>query len=161
MVRSVLLLSIVAALVVSGCRSRDVQTDLEIVDVRTGWYDFGVTSSGENKLVPSIAFRLENVSEEAISGVQIDAVFMNVGDDAVVDEHFVPGIGSETPLEAGDRTAPIVLRSEYGYTSPESRTDMLKHSNFVDFRVRILGRHGRNNWARMGEYVIARELLTD
>lgn len=161
MARSVLLISLAAALVLAGCRSRDVRTDLRIADLRTGFYDLGVTANGENKLVPSVAFRLENVSEEAISGVQINAVFMNVGEDLIVDEHFVPGIGSSTPLEAGDRSAPIVLRSEYGYTSTESRMAMLKHKDFVDFRVRILGRHGRNNWTEMGVYVVARELLTE
>jgi hypothetical protein len=54
-----------------------------------------------------------------------------------------------------------VLRSKFGYTSPESRVKMLEHSLFVDARVTILGRHGRNNWASMGEYTIDRSLLVE
>jgi hypothetical protein len=155
------ILRLFAALAIAGCESRNVQTDLEIVDVNTGWYDLGVVETGENKLVPSVSFRLRNVSETPISGVQIDAVFKNVGDEQIISEHFVPGIGSDTPLDAGATTDLIVLRSKFGYTSPESRVKMLEHSLFVDARVTILGRHGRNNWASMGEYTIDRSLLVE
>lgn len=155
------LLILIASLVLTGCTPRDVQMDLEIVDVRTGWYDLGVTETGENKLVPSITFRLRNVSEEPISGVQLDAVFRNAGAEEIIDEHFVPGVGSDRALDAGADTDPFVLRSEFGYTSTESRADMLKHSQFVDAQVTILARQGRGNWASMGEFPIERELLTE
>ena len=156
-----LLIALAASLAVSACESRNVQTDLEIVDVRTGWYDVGITDTGENKIVPSISLRLRNVSEKPISGVQLDAVFKNVGQEEIIDDYFVPGVAYDASLEAGERTSPIVMRSEYGYTSPAARQDMFEHSQFIDVRVRILGRHGRNNWAPMGEFDIARELLTD
>jgi hypothetical protein len=138
-----------------------VQTDLEIVDVRTGWYDLGVVENGENKLVPSIAFKLKNVSSTAISGVQLDAVFRNVGQEQIIDEHFVPGVASNASLEVGASTTALVLRAKYWYTSSESRAAMLTNSAFVDARVTILGRHGRNNWAPMGEFQITRELLLE
>lgn len=154
-------MALAASLAVSACESRNVQTDLEIVDVRTGWYDVGFTEIGENKLVPSISIRLENVSQKPISGVQLDAVFRNVGADTIIDDHFVAGVAYDASLGVGERTLPIVMRSDYGFTSPAARADMLTHSEFVDARVTILGRHGRNNWAPMGEFDIARELLTE
>jgi hypothetical protein len=154
-----LMAPLAAVLLLAGCSSRDVRTDLEIVEVRTGWYDMGVTETGENKLVPSISFKLKNMSETPISGVQLDAVFRNQGEEAIIDEHFVPGIASGAPLAAGESTTALVLRSKFGFTSPESRANMLTHSEFVDARVTILGRHGRNNWASMGEFPIERELL--
>src|SRR4029453_2954046 len=59
----------------SGCvRSGDVQTDLKIIDVRTGWYDAGIVE-GKNKLVPSISLKIQNVSGEPISNVQVNAIF--------------------------------------------------------------------------------------
>ena len=41
-------------LVTAGCASREVEKDLRVVDVRTGWYDLGIVD-GQNKLVPSIS----------------------------------------------------------------------------------------------------------
>ena len=155
------ILLLFAALAIAGCESRNVQTDLRVVDVNTGWYDLGVVETGENKLVPSVSFRLRNISETPISGVQLDAVFRNVGDEKIISEHFVPGVGSDTPLDAGETTDLIVLRSKFGYTSTESRINMLEHSQFIDARVTILGRHGRNNWASMGEYTVDRQLLAE
>ena len=36
-----------AALLLGGCRSREVERDLKITDVRTGWYDAGIVD-GQN-----------------------------------------------------------------------------------------------------------------
>src|SRR5215216_3629355 len=53
-----------ALTLLSGCvRSRDVQKDLKVLDVRTGWYDAGIVE-GKNKLVPSISLKIENVSPD-------------------------------------------------------------------------------------------------
>ena len=71
---------LVCAVLVAGCQSREVEKDLAIIDVRTGWYDVGIVE-GLNKIVPSITFKLKNVSSEPISRVQINAVFRQLGDD--------------------------------------------------------------------------------
>ena len=65
---------LVVAFLIAGCRSREVQKDLTITDVHTGWYDVGIVN-GQNKLVPSISLKLKNVSPEQIARVQINAVF--------------------------------------------------------------------------------------
>jgi hypothetical protein len=155
------LLVVLAAAALAGCSTRDITKDLQIVDVRTGWYDYGVVEGGDNKLVPSISFKLKNVSDDEISGVQVNAVFRKVGDDRIIGEHFVPAIGSDTALAPGSTTSEIVLRSKVGYTGSESRLQMLKNSQFVDGRVTILGRHGRSNWIRLQEIPIERQLLTE
>ncbi len=147
-----------SALVATGCASRDVQKDLQIVDVRSGWYDLGQTKENpENiKIVPGVTFRLKNVSTESIAGVEIDGVFRNVKKDEVIDEHYVKAIPSTQSLAAGATSDPIVLRSRFGFTGTESRPQMFKNSLFVDYKITILGRHGRNNWARMAQIQIDR-----
>ena len=97
-------LALAAVLLAAGCASRDVQKDLQVVDVRTGWYDLGeVPESPEKiKIVPGVTFRLKNVSATPIGGVEIDGVFRNLTDDKVVDEHYVKAIPSNQPLAAGD-----------------------------------------------------------
>lgn len=159
MVRT-LALPLIAALFIAGCGSRDVQTDLKIVDVHSGWYDAGIQADGKNKLVPSISIRIQNVSRQAISGVQINAIFHRAGETQVWGEHFVRAIGSDE-LPAGATTNPIVLRSNLGYTGIQSRLQMLKNREFVDGTVDIFGKHGSRTWAKMGSYKIDRQLLTE
>ncbi len=155
-----LALPLIAALCIAGCGSRDVQTDLKIVDVHSGWYDAGIQADGKNKLVPSISIRLQNISQEPISGVQVNAIFHRAGETAVWGEHFVRAIGSDE-LAAGATTNPIVLRSNLGYTGIQSRLQMLKNREFVDATMDVFGKHGSRTWAKMGTYKIDRQLLTE
>src|SRR6266508_3598443 len=75
-------------------------------------------------------------------------------------EHFVRAIGPDG-LDAGATTNAIVLRSNLGYTGVQSRLQMLKNREFVDGTVQIFGKHGSRTWAKMGEFNIDRQLLTE
>ena len=68
-----LLLPIVLAAVLAGCQSREVEKVLKVTNVETGWYDAGIVD-GQNKLVPSVRFNLQNVTTEPIESVQVNAV---------------------------------------------------------------------------------------
>jgi hypothetical protein len=151
-------LCLVGALFLAGCSSREVEKDLKITDVQTGWYDAGIVD-GKNKLVPSISLKLANVSPEAIDGVQINAIFRRTGENEMWGEHLVRAIGNDG-LAAGKTGGNLVLRSKLGYTGTESRGQMLENKAFVDARVEIFGKHGRRNWVKMGEFPIERKLLT-
>jgi hypothetical protein len=151
---------ILSALVATGCRARIVEKDLRITDVRTGWYDAGIVD-GKNKLVPSVTFRIQNISQEPIQNVHLNAVFRSVDEpDKSWGDHLVRGIGSGG-LDAGATTGTLVLRSPLGYTSTEARLTMLEHSQFADAKVDIFGRHRSRPWAKMGEFTIDRQLLTE
>jgi len=153
-------LVLLAAFVVTACESRDVTTDLKIVNIQTGWYDTGILEGGMNKLVPSLSLELENVSDRDIASVQLNAVFKRVGEQQSWGDHFVRAIDT-SGLDAGAISQPIVLRSPRGYTGTEARVQMLQNSQFVDARVEVFGKHGRRTWAKMGEFQIDRRLLTN
>ena len=155
--RRLLALVLLCAPLVASCESRDVQTDLKIVNVKTGWYDAGIVG-GQNKLVPSISLELQNVSAEEIASVQLNAVFQRVGDEQTWGDHFVRAIDT-SGLPAGASTKPIVLRSSFGYTGAQARAQMLQNKSFIDTVVRVFGKHGRRNWVQMGEYPVGRHLL--
>jgi hypothetical protein len=158
--RNRLLVCLAAATLLAGCsRSRDVQKDLKLVDVRTGWYDAGIVE-GKNKLVPSISLKVQNVSGQDIANVQMNAIFRRVGEQEAWGEHFVRAVDSDG-LKAGATGGEIVLRSNLGYTGEQSRAEMLSNSQFVDAKVEIFGKHGSNTWAKMGEFPIERKLLTN
>jgi hypothetical protein len=157
--RNHLIVYLGVVLLVAGCRSREVEKDLAITDIHSGWYDVGVVD-GQNKLVPSISLRLQNVSSEAIARVQINAVFRRVGEAEEWDAHFVRGIGPDG-LAPGAKGDALVLRSDRGYTGIQSRLQMLQNREFVDARVEIFGKHGSRNWVKIGDYTIDRQLLTE
>ena len=151
---------VLAALVITGCRRNvEVEKVLQVVDVHTGWYDAGIVEGGKNKLVPSTSLRLQNVSTEPISSVQLNAIFRRLGDKAAWGEHYVKAIGQED-LAPGGKTREIVLRSNLGYTGTQPRLQMLQNREFVDAKVEIYGKHGPKTWAKLGEYQIDRQLLT-
>ena len=150
---------VLAALLLIACESREVEKDLKIVEVNTGWFDLGVVGGGMNKLVPSISLELENVSARDIESVQLNAVFKRVGEEQAWGEHFVRAI-DPSGLAAGSKTKSIVLRSTLGYTGDQARAQMLQNREFVDARVEVFGKHGSKTWVKMGEFPIDRRLLT-
>ena len=152
------MICLAAVTMAAGCtRSRDVQKDLKIVEVHTGWYDAGIVQ-GKNKLVPSISLKLQNVSPEDIANVQMNAIFRRVGEQEAWGEHYVRAVGDS--LKAGATGGEIVLRSNLGYTGEQPRAEMLSNGQFVDARVEIFGKHGSRTWQKLGEFTIDRQLLT-
>lgn len=148
------------ALASADCsRNLEVEKVLTITDVHTGWYDAGILADGKNKLVPSVSLKLENVSQEPVSSVQLNAIFRRVNEQEAWGEHFVRAIGSED-LFPGASTGDIVLRSSLGYTGTQPRLQMLQNREFIDATVEIYGKHGSRTWVKMGEYPIDRQLLT-
>jgi hypothetical protein len=160
--RSLIPAAFVAAclcVVTLGCmRTREVEKDLKLKDVQTGWYDVGVVN-GQNKIVPSITLQLENVSNEEISRVQINAIFRRVGEDQAWGEHFVRAIGADG-LAPGQTGPKLVFRSTLGYTGSQSRQQMLQNREFVDAKVDVFGKHGSRTWVKMGEFQVERQLVT-
>ena len=144
---------------VACSRSRDVSKDLKIIDARTGWYDAGIVD-GKNKLVPSIAFKLQNVSQEEIARVQVNAIFHRIDEKEPWGDYYAPAIGSEG-LPASATGNELVLRGNLGYTSPDqTRAQILADRRFVDAKVEVFGKHGSRTWVKMGEFPIERKLLT-
>ncbi|HZI77975.1 MAG TPA: hypothetical protein VFD69_00605 [Vicinamibacterales bacterium] len=153
-------LSLASLLVTAGCsRTRMVEDDLKLVDVKTGWYDAGIVG-GQNKIVPSITLKLQNISGDPISRVQVWAVFRRADEDKTWGEHFVRAIGPEG-LDSGKVGNSLVLRSTLGYTSSQSRAQMLQNREFVDAKVNVFGKHGSRTWIKMGEYTVERALITE
>lgn len=157
--RLALLWCVASVVLTAGCRSKEVEKVLKVTDVQTGWYDLGIVE-GQNKIVPSVTFHLQNVSEESIENVQINAVFHQVQEpDRAWGDRLIRGIGSDG-LAPGVTGRTLVVRSGLGYTGTESRADMLKNSEFKDAKVNLFARHGSRTWIKIGEFPIERKILT-
>jgi hypothetical protein len=142
-----------------GCRGVDPTAALEPLDVTTGWYDTGIVEGGLNKLVPSISLKLRNKTGDPVRSVQINAIFKRVNEAEMWGEHYGWAIQGE-PLAAGAATADIVLRSGLGYTGSQPRLQMLQNKEFVDAKVEIFLKQGSRVWAKLAEFPIERQLLT-
>ncbi len=135
----------------------DVTQGLQITILDTGWYDVGIVN-GQNKLVPSVTFKVKNVSDQKLASVQINALFRQVTAKDEWGSGFVTAAGS-AGLAAGNETPALTIRSPLGYTGSDSREDMLHNSHFVDARVELFAKYGATQWKRMGEYPIQRSLI--
>jgi hypothetical protein len=150
-------------LLVSVCASCappvDLTTELEIEVVNTGWFDAGIVN-GQNKLVPSISFRLKNKSQQKLSMLQINALFRRVTEQDEWGSSLLTAAGSEG-LPAGATTNVFTVKSNLGYTgADQSRQEMLKNSHFVDAKVDLFAKYGSTQWVRHGTHAIKRELIT-
>ena len=148
-----------ALAIVSSCtESADLKQALRITDAAGGWYDAGVVQ-GKNKLVPGVRFRLRKTGDVDISQVSVNALFRAADgvESGLDNDVFVQNVKFD-----GDQSAPVAVRSDNGYTAepPQSRAEMLKHSQFRDMRVQIFVKYGASQWTDLGRIDVPRTLLT-
>ena len=147
-----------AALFTAACGSTGNVQDLELQDISSGYFDEGVVN-GENKIVPSVTFKLRNKGGAPVSTVQTNAIFQIDGADGPMDEVLTRAIGTDG-LAPQQSTSNLTVRSKIGYTSQQPRAEMLTNSLFKDVRVRIFAKSGSGTWTLLGESVIERKILT-
>lgn len=154
------LLCMLAVALLAGCvRSREIEQELRILDVETGWFDAGI-EAGMNKLVPSVTLRIQNTSDREISSVQLNAIFRRVGETETWGTRLLQGIDRDG-LEAGATGDPLIIRSDLGYTGEQARLQMLQNENFVDVQMELFGKHGSRTWVKLAEVPIERQLITE
>ena len=142
-----------------GCSQVDLSKALSVTEVFTGYHHVGAVD-GLNKMVPSFAFKLQNVGDAAVSRVQVMVGFWQVGGDGLeLDSKQVEGIGAEA-LEPRASTQPILVRSEKGYTlSIEApREQMFENDLFQDVLVKVFARRD-GRLVPLGEFPIERRII--
>jgi len=152
------LLSLTLAAGCGGGGNQPITKMVQPVEVKTGWFDAGV-ENGMNKLLPTVMLSLKNVTNEPVANLQLNAVIRRAGETEEWGGAFVKVVGTDG-IPPGAQTKPIVLRSNLGYTGVEPRAQMLKNRQFVDAQVQVFAKHGGNQWVKLGEWPIARDLLT-
>ena len=153
-----LLLVLVAALA-SGCGPEiDLSKGLEVVEVSTGWSDGGMVD-GQNKIVPSITFKLKNVSEQSLKALQANVVFRQTGKADEWGSQFSIVRGSEG-LAPGETTAPITLSSRHGYTSAAPKAEMFANREFIDAKADLFAKYASVQWKQIRDVPVERRLVT-
>jgi hypothetical protein len=139
----------------------DLTRNMKVLDVSTGWFDAGIVN-GQNKLVPTITFTLKNLSNESLPVLQANVLFHRVSDPNIEwGAGFLSVTGSQG-LGPGAATQPLTVKSNLGYTgSDQTRQEMLQNKAFVDATVQVFAKYGSVQWVKVGEYPIARQLITN
>lgn len=172
---------------VAGCGGGplDVPSALAVTDVTTGWLDLGLDELGRTKLVPTISFRLENLSDENVRTLQLNGVFRRclpqlegqpspvseispanqaagtcAGEDQEWGNAFLGRAVGRDGLDPGASAGPFTMESGLGYTGEQPRVEMLEHRDFVDVKVELYVKHRADDWVRLSEHPIDRRLLT-
>ena len=73
----------------------------------------------------------------------------------------VPLEAAGAEIQGGIGTA-VVEKTDIisiSYTGTDPQWDMLRNSHFVDATVDLFARHGSQQWTRMGEFPIARQIV--
>jgi hypothetical protein len=142
----------------ASCRAEpDAQQALSVTDVVTGWLDKGIVD-GQNKLVPTISLKIKNAADRPLTYLQLNAVFRIVDDTEELGSKVIWATQA-SDLAPGQTAGPFNLSSELGYSSLAPRTQMLQHALFKDAKVELFVKQGSRQWARLGEYRIARQLF--
>jgi hypothetical protein len=148
---------VVAALLVVSCGGNvDIKESVQVTDVSTGWFDAGIVD-GKNKLVPSVTFRLRNTSEDDLAAVAINVAFKFIDNGDDLEEIFKQRV----PFE-NKQTELLTVRAQTGFTGepPQSRADMLRHSQFRDVEAIIFVRQASAQWVELHRVRVERQLLT-
>jgi hypothetical protein len=142
----------------AGCgKPVDLSSSLQVEEVSTGWLDTGM-QNGQNKLVPSVTFKLKNLSDQSLPVLQANVLFRRANEDSEWGSGFVTVSGSEG-LAPGASSKPLLVSSQLGYTGSESRQQMLANSLFVDARVQLFAKYASTQWVKVGEFPVTRRLI--
>ena len=152
----------IAALPASCASSLDVKQALEVTEHSSGWYDAGIVD-GKNKIVPTVTFTVRKKEEVDLESIALNVVFRhpprpgeNMAEDW--DEVYV----QNARFADRTQTGPLTVRTEKGYTGepPQSRLDLMKHSQFRDVRAFIYAKHSASQWVEIGSIDVQRQLIT-
>jgi hypothetical protein len=169
--RSVALLLSVAAvsLLAASCgKPVDLKQALQVADESAGYHDAGIVD-GRNKIVPSITFRIRKSTDDSLRPLSLNVVFKKLPRAGTA---VPPGQPTEEDFDevfkqsvsfTGSQTDLLTVRASAGYTGdpPQSRADLLKHSQFQDMRVHIFAKHSSSQWVEIAHFDLPRQLLTE
>jgi hypothetical protein len=156
------LLALLPVLAVACTSNVDLKQALEVTDASGGWYDAGIVE-GKNKIVPTVTFRLHKKSDFSADSVAVNVAFRyppapGATTEDELDEVFI----QNAQFTEGAQTAPLSVKTATGYTGdpPQSRLDLLKHTQFRDVRARVYVKYGSAQWVDIGTIDVPRQLIT-
>lgn len=134
--------------VIVGIKSGDeIKSSIEIVWHETKWVE---KDSGpqEVKIVPAISLKIKNTGDEPLQYVDLQAVF----DFEETGQNHSDGMISilQKPLEPGQTTPPMVIKSMYGYSATSKAAFMENKKEWKKMFAKIFARSRGSGLVRIG-----------
>ena len=152
----------IMALAAVSCSSPvDIKQSVEVVEPSGGWYDAGIVE-GKNKIVPGVTFRLSKKADVELDVMALNVVFRKPpAAGATEEEEWDEVYLQNVRFSEGNQTPPLTVRTTNGYTGdpPQSRLDILKHSQFRDIRARVFAKHSASQWVELATIDVQRQLI--
>lgn len=107
-------------------------------------------------LVPTITFRVKNISAEPLRYVYFNGIFKNKDDMDNLGDQFLAAIRNK-PVLPGDWSDPITLRSNFGVEGKRLE-DFKSNPAWKTYFVRIFAQIGGSRHVPLGEWPVSRKI---
>ena len=163
MKRVVLCQFLAGVLLVSAVSCTDAESEARLANLRledftSYWAVLGKNEEGDHFILPVVRFRVMNGAEEAVGYIQAMAVFKR---ELLPDEPWGNAFTysvSEEPIQPGDVSDVITLRSDKNVISKDAPEQMFVNEKWEDVTVEIFVRVGPSSWQLLGQMQVPKHI---
>jgi hypothetical protein len=152
---------ILALLGQTACKApddKDVKSSFELLDIKTSWTmkEYRQWPNPKLTLVPTISYRIKNLTAKSISFININAIFKEKDASENLGDCFISAIGSEG-LPAGETGPIITMKSRFGV---EGKTlDSFKSNpQWRTYHVKLFAQTKGSRHVPLGEWPVSRQI---
>jgi len=137
--------------------SEELQNSIEILDVETKWVDkYYQPWPPRLVIVPTISFRVKNISDKAINYINFNANFRFKDDYENLGDAFLAAI-REDPIPPGETSEVIFLKSNYGVDG-KSLDQIKTNPHWKTVIVKLFAQSKGSQYITLGEWDVSREI---
>jgi hypothetical protein len=159
---AVLTASIILALLCqTACKAPDdkeVKASIELLDIKTSWMmkEYRQWPNPKLTLVPTVSFRVKNLTADSIRFVNINAIFREREANENLGDCFKAAIGNEG-LPAGETSPVVIMKSNFGV---EGKTlDSFKSNpQWRSYYVKLFAQMKGSRHVPLGEWPVSRQI---
>jgi hypothetical protein len=152
---------ILALLCQTACKAPDdkeVKASIELLDIKTSWMmkEYRQWPNPKLTLVPTVSFRVKNLTADSIRFVNINAIFREREANENLGDCFKAAIGNEG-LPAGETSPVVIMKSNFGV---EGKTlDSFKSNpQWRSYYVKLFAQMKGSRHVPLGEWPVSRQI---
>ncbi len=135
----------------------ELKSSIEVLDVETKWVDkYYQPWPPKLTIVPTISFRVKNLSEKPLKFVYFNAIFRLKDEQEISGDAFLAAIRN-VPVEPGEKSDTIFLKSNYGVKG-KSLASFEDNPFWKTVMVKLFVKFKGSNYIPFGEWEISRKI---
>jgi hypothetical protein len=135
----------------------ELEASIEVLDVKTKWVDkYYQPWPPKLTLVPTISFRIKNLTDKPLKYVNFNANFRFIDDYENLGDSFLAAIRN-VPVEPGEISETIFLKSNYGVEG-KSLASFEKNPRWKLVTVKLFAQSKGSQFITLGEWDVSREI---